>query len=274
MKKLIVRHLWWFTFVVAVTLLVFHSLELGNVRVDTTSVILLVIILLSPFASAIRRVKIGEFEAEIDPKEVRKVTDEVVAELSSSPTEVERFPEIYTAMSDIADLVASDPVLALAKLRIELEKVITKLYRLAQLGGKRGRARPLGQLVAELGRRELLPLSLTGPITEVLSVCNRAVHGEDIRQQDAEAIVDAGNSLLERLYWHAKEFSLEPTEQVNIDQGSLAEYMTQKYSLTTVIPYVENPVQNVRIVTQEGLNEFLEGYREFAEFIVDITKIE
>jgi len=108
----------------------------------------------------------------------------------------------------------------------------------------------------------------------VLSICNRAVHGEDIRPQDAEAIVDAGNSLLERLYWHAREYLLEPTEQIGINRESLSQYENAKYKLTTIIPYVENPVQNVRIVTQEGLNEFLEGYHEFAEFIVDIKKIE
>jgi len=274
MKKFLVGHLWWLTFLLALILLVLHSLGLDDVQVDTTSVILLVIILLSPFASAIRKIKIGDFEAEIDPKEVKRITDEVVTELGTSPTEGEQPPEVYSAMSDIADLVSSDPVLALAKLRIELEKVITKLDRLANPQSERSRSRPLGQLVGEMVRKELLPGSLAAPITEVLSVCNRAVHGEDIRRQDAEAVVDAGNSLLERLYWHAKEYSLELTEQVSIGQASVKNYEQAKYKITTIIPYVENPVQNVRIVSQEGLDEFLEGYREFGEFVVDITKIE
>jgi len=162
MKNFIAKHLWWFTLILAVALLTLHTLKLDDVRVDTTSVILLAIILLSPFASAIRRVKIGDFEAEIDPKEVKKITNEVATELESSPIEGEQPPEIYTTMSNIVDLVSSDPVLALAKLRIELEKVITKLYRLAQLGSEQGRARPLGQIVNELGRKELLPTALTG----------------------------------------------------------------------------------------------------------------
>jgi len=49
--------------------------------------------------------------------------------------------------------------------------------------------------------------------------------------------------------------------------------MTAKYQVTTVIPLVDNPKKCVRILTQEGLNEYLDGYNEFAEFIIDIKKV-
>ena len=41
------------------------------------------------------------------------------------------------------------------------------------------------------------------------------------------------------------------------------------------ISHVEDPpVQNVRILNQEGLDSFFEGYDQFAEFVVDLRRIE
>lgn len=54
----------------------------------------------------------------------------------------------------------------------------------------------------------------------------------------------------------------------------LARIGVLKYQVITVIPLVENPVRNVRILDQEGLDVFLEGYDEYGEFLISIEKIE
>lgn len=66
----------------------------------------------------------------------------------------------------------------------------------------------------------------------------------------------------------------DPVESKVISRGDVESYEDATYRLTTVIPLVENPVCNVYIVNQEILDNFLEGYDEYAEFIVSIEKLE
>lgn len=75
MRGFVLRNLWWMTSLLAFLLLVIHSLPGQKVIVDSTSVILVLIVFLSPFVSAVRKIKFGEFEAEIDPKEVQRIRD-------------------------------------------------------------------------------------------------------------------------------------------------------------------------------------------------------
>jgi len=43
--------------------------------------------------------------------------------------------------------------------------------------------------------------------------------------------------------------------------------------VVTVIPYVDKPVKITRVVKQEALDQLLEGYEEYGEFIVEVSKI-
>lgn len=94
----------------------------------------------------------------------------------------------------------SDLVLALVKLGIEREKVVARLHnRTREESGRRPLS--LGKMIHDLTRQEILPAGLSGPIREVVSICNRAAHGEEIRDSDSTAVLHVGTSLLERLYW-------------------------------------------------------------------------
>lgn len=276
MRKLVLRNLWWMTLLLALALLVIHSLPGQKVVVDSTSVVLVLVIFISPLLSAIRRIKFGEFEAEIDPKEIRRIKDEVESQLADTPPHPRTLPEaqIESTVTDIRELAESDPVIALAKLRIEVEKVISKLYRRTQPQKRSLSPTSLARMVQTLTNQELLPSNISSPIREVIMICNRAVHGELIRERDANAILDVGTSLLEQLFSLSREYVLKPAESHTISSVEVEDYNRARYRLTTVIPYVENPVRNVRIVDQEELDAFLEGYHEYAEFIVDITKEE
>jgi len=273
MRKFVIRHLWWVTALLAFGMLIIHSLPYVKITVDNTSIILLIIIFLSPFISAIKKIKLGDFEAEIDPKEIQRIKENIETKLPDSEEPQEKPPEIENTVSSIIQLVETDPVIALAKLRIELEKVITRLYRKTQQKTEQGRPVSLGRMVYQLANQELISQGIAGPIREIIAICNRAVHGEDIRERDAKAIVDIGTSLLKSLYWHSREHLLKPLETQTIGHDELNELSNAKYRLTTVIPYVENPVRNTRVVDQEALDDFLEGYEEYAEFIVAITKL-
>lgn len=175
----------------------------------------------------------------------------------------------------IQDLVKDDPVLALAKIRIEIEKLITKLHVSLDLKSNFNRHTPLARMIVDLNRQEILSSEISHALREVLAICNRAVHGEEIRKQDAEIIVKTGTELLEFLYSEVPLLITSVTKsEENISEQERDDYMTAKYQITSIIPLVETPKKCVRILTQEGLNEYLDGYNEFAEFIIDIKKVE
>jgi hypothetical protein len=51
-------------------------------------------------------------------------------------------------------------------------------------------------------------------------------------------------------------------------------YMSSKYRVTTIIPFKENSVMNVYLFTREEFNDFLDGYDQYAEFLVSVEQAE
>jgi hypothetical protein len=272
MKKFLVSHIWWITLLLALAMLVAHTVSFDAIEVDNISIILLIVILLSPFTTAITKIKIGEFEAEVNPEEVRKIKEEVASRVKETDKTTE-IPGIENTIGNISDLVRSDPVLALAKLRIELEKVLGKLYRITHNDKRRKRPLSAGQLAYRLANAGVLPPDIAGPTREVILICNRAIHGEDIRQQDAKSVVESGAVLLREISFAVQEYVLEPIESTQIDQATVDEFRNARYRVTTMVPLVDTPHKNTRIVDQQGLDELLEGYNEYAEFIVEVTRL-
>lgn len=224
---------------------------------------------------AIKKIKFGEFEAEIDPKEVRRVKEDVEAKIAQEETREPPSPAIR-ATEAIAALAEDDPVLALAKLRIEIEKVVSRLHgRIAQ---RKDPKRPpsLGRMILDLARSDFLSPDIGHPLREIVSICNRAVHGEEIRSQDVESIIDTGAYLLEMLHRQSKSLALgDELKSRLIDPSVVEEYLHARYRLTTLIPYSEDsPVENVRILDQDGLDAFFEGYEVFAEFVIDLRRVD
>ncbi|MDM8546809.1 hypothetical protein QUF61_09980 [Candidatus Venteria ishoeyi] len=273
MKKFILQNLWWVTFLLAITLLGMHSFKFTAISVDSTSILLLIIILISPFIASIRKIKYGDFEAEIDPKEVQKIKSDIEKISESKDDEEESRPEIYAATDSIRELAESDPVIALAKIRIELEKVLKKLVRVSGIEIKRP---TIGMLVRSLSSHEIVSPNMGKSLSEVISICNRAIHGEAISEDSANTIVSLGIDLLEDIYWSVQEQITSGTivsEEVISNAESDSYYDNKHYRLITVIPLVENPKKIIRELTQEQLDELLEGYHEYAEFIVELVEI-
>jgi hypothetical protein len=272
MKKFIVNHVWWITLLLGLGMLLAHTFSFNKITVDNTSIILLLVIFLSPFISAITKIKYGEFEAEIDPKEVQKIKDDVSAQVASidEPT---KNSEIEKTVDSISGLVDSDPILALAKLRIELEKVINNLYRMTLKGKDSDRFISPTQLIRKLWSAQILPRDIADTTREVISVCNRAIHGEDIRKQDAASVVESGVSLLIKLSFYGSRYILEPIETSPIDKSTLDEYRDAKYRVTSIVPLTETPYKTVRVLDQEGIDELLEGYNNYGEFIIEVARI-
>lgn len=274
MKIFLLKNLWWVSFGIALILLADHSFKTGYLNVDSTSILLLVVMLGSPFITAIKKIKFGDFEAEIDIEEIRKIKSEAEKTLSETQEDREDVPEIYATSDAIRSLAETDPVIALAKIRIELEKVLGQLSRFSSI---KATGVSLGALINKLANQEVLRPDVGKSLREVIAVCNRAIHGEAISTEGAKTIIDVGVELLEELYWLARTQATEGAivdEQIITSEEADAYCHKKRYRLTSVIPYVENPKKIVREVTQEQLDEILDNYREYAEFIVDLSEIQ
>ena len=273
-RSLIVNHLWWLVLVIAVALLTAHSLGLRQIVVDNTSLVLLVLVLISPFVAAIKKIKIGEFEAEIDPEEVKRIAQQVEESLPDASPQPTGTPETGMAAAAISNLAASDPVVALAKLRIELESRLRRLLVNADPNISQLRPSPLPSVIKRLTVRELFPAEFGAALRDVIAICNRAIHGEDIRDVDARQIVNTGIELLEALERIVRDYgTTHPVETSVIDAEERDAFRNGRYRLTTVVPLVDEPRRHVYVLTQDELDSFFDGYTEFAEFIVALERI-
>ena len=272
-RRFLLHNISWIVFSITLALLVSHMVGWTQFTVDSTTLLLLALLLVSPFIEHLRKIKVGEFEAEIAPSEVEKVKSEVSKRLGPGEFQEPITPKARSLGESLLDLLDGDYVLALAKLRIELERALTRLYFLTTPSARR-HVVGLNHLVSELVRSGILPTQLSGPLREVISLCNRAIHGEYVRPADARGIVDIGIRILEEIDSILEEFIIKPAETQPLSPADVSAYMGAQYRVMTVVPLVENPVLNVRILDQEGLNTLLEGYNEYAEFLVGIEKVE
>lgn len=258
---------------VALLLLVSHTFQMIKLSVDSTSILLLALMLVSPFMAAIKKIKFGDFEAEIDAKEVRRIKEQTEAALEPKVLQTERIPEIHITVQDIRELAKSDVVLALAKLRIELEKVLKRIASAVKDSMHEEEPKSLGLTVQRLMNQEIIAPDMARSLREVIAICNRAVHGESITESDASVIINVGTDLLEGLYWQVKDIiSGRIISEEVIDSSEVERYYKKNYQLTTIIPLVVDPKRVVREVSQDQLEDYLDGYYEFAEFIVDLRE--
>lgn len=269
MKK-IKKHIPIIIFLIVLVLFILYLFNASFVRIDNTTLLLLVLLLLAPFSESLRKIKFGEFEAEIEPSEVKKIEKEV------NEIEKEENKGVSGDKNNIIDemyaILENDHILALAKLRMELEKILNKIVftKEKSLNVRRGQFAQLRYIE----KNNLLDKKYIAPIKDVLSICNRAIHGEDVSKRTAENIVEIGSNLLNQLQFEFSSLLIKPTNSEQILPKRRDEYMNTQYKVKTVIPYTENPVKNEYIFTQEELDNFLDNYNEFAEFLVEIKQLE
>ncbi|MEI6832024.1 MAG: hypothetical protein WCK61_04910 [Candidatus Omnitrophota bacterium] len=95
-----------------------------------------------------------------------------------------------------------DPKLALAGLRIEIEKRLTEI---AESNGVKLEKVGIGQLLRILGERELLSREQRFVLADMVGLLNAAVHGGDIDGRAAEWALDVGPRLLNALETKTKK---------------------------------------------------------------------
>lgn len=108
-------------------------------------------------------------------------------------TDVDAAAEPKYSFQLIAD---EDPNLALAGLRIELER---RLREMAEYAGIGIRNQGLGRLMRELHKKELLTKQQVSVLSDMVGLLNAAVHAENLEPRAAEWAMETGPRLLESL---------------------------------------------------------------------------
>lgn len=124
--------------------------------------------------------------AELEKAEKKAVSSGLI-ELAAPP------PALKSAAPE---LVTSDPNLALASLRIEIER---RLRRIAQRNGVPERRVGVSGLVRELSRRDLLNSQQLATLNDLLPSLNSAVHGAQVDPRASEWAATIGPQILAAL---------------------------------------------------------------------------
>jgi hypothetical protein len=98
-----------------------------------------------------------------------------------------------------SQLVGIDNALALARLRMDIER---ELRRIAHESHIDVSTRPAGAIsfARELARKGIIPTTLLTPVQEVVTICSRAIHGQDdVPNELALSVLRVGGQLLEEL---------------------------------------------------------------------------
>jgi hypothetical protein len=184
-------------------LLVLHTAKWDAVDVNTTSLGLLALLLIVPLAPYVTKLKAAGLEAEIGPRDARKLQKQA-ANLPSASSTSSTYP---SDAPTIVELIDRDPALGLARLRMDLEQELRRLWESAEIPRHGQRATeirgrqyvPPTGMARDLMRADILGRDVAEPLSSVLDLANRAIHGEYVPSEVASDIAGVGIRVLEAL---------------------------------------------------------------------------
>ena len=131
----------------------------------------------------------------------------------------------------------------------------------------------LERLTRELEERGVLSYAIAASIRDVIPLANRAAHGEFVRPEHASDLARLGIRILEELRSVYLDVGVKPTVKFAISTHERDQLDRARYRVTTVIPLVDDPQVCQYELDQQGLDELLDGYSEYAEFVVSVDPI-
>lgn len=253
--------------ILLIALLLLHGLLDKYFKIDNTTILLILLFILFPYIPLIKKIKFGDFEAEITHEDVKNIENKI----KQIPKKEEKVIESKKS-EDLQTLAKTDPTLAMAKVRIEIEK---KVRSLGEIYLKKSfNYSNLHVLVLELRKNGFIGNTLESLLQDVISVANRAIHGESIEKKDAERVIDYAGRVIEELDNVVIDHALKSESKKIITPRVVESHMQSEYILKTIIPNVKKPEMRIYRLNQTELDAFLTGYDEYAEFIISLEKSE
>ncbi len=91
------------------------------------------------------------------------------------------------ALDNARKLLDSDPVLALAALRIEIEKSLKVISKKLDLPIKEKRS--ITEIIVNLNKKEIFSYEQVLVLRKIIQMCNKAIHGAVISKSEAKEII-------------------------------------------------------------------------------------
>jgi hypothetical protein len=171
----------------ALTVALLHVL-FPRLAIDAVALVLIVVAVVPWLAPLFKSVQIpGGWKVEFQDLQAVAAKAGDAGLLSPAPAE----PEEEYAFQSVAQ---RDPNLALAGLRIELEK---RLVRLAEAHDIGTAMQGMGRLLGELARRGILSEDEESVLSDLVHLLNAAVHGASVDPRATEWAMDVGPQLIQ-----------------------------------------------------------------------------
>lgn len=260
----------WLSFLIIVALVFVHGVRPEIFLLDTTSMLLLLLLAIPLLAPFLKKAKWfgAEFEfkqeirkaqklvekSEAQAKQKRGVATVTAAVMAGEATvtgahgpelpspgrhigleekgsseetvalkiEVERPVETFSTSTARA-LLSEDPNIALAALRIEMERVLTcAVYALVSQGGRPKGILSIADSAIILNAQGLISVEQKGAILTITKMCNKAVHGAIVVPAEAEEILDLADRL-NNSFPFGYSLKISPNDRYK-EQGLLCEW--------------------------------------------------
>jgi hypothetical protein len=187
----------WLTLALVITLIVVHGFWPDVFAVDAITIVLLFILCIPLVAQYLRKAKFpgAEFEFKDEIRETERLVKLSIEQAEESSVAGERkiLPFETFKLSGVRELLDSDPVLALASLRIEIERKLNLFVELFSLG--KPNRWPISRLIEAIKKRDLLSVEQVTALQKIVNMCNRAVHGSLISVEEAKEIIGLAEDL-------------------------------------------------------------------------------
>ena len=187
----------WIAFITGIALIIARGFWSDSFEVDAFSVVILFILFIPFVAQYLRKAKFpgAEFVFKDEILETEKLVQLSVEQAEKSVTTGVKKPLPFETfkLSVAKDIFNSDHVLALAALRIEIEKKLNLLIKTLKLNTRDSLS--VSGLIKIIENRALLSPEQVGALHKIIDMCNKAIHGSDISKTEARKIIDLAEEL-------------------------------------------------------------------------------
>lgn len=189
--------MYWLLVIVGIVLIAVHGFLPSMFKINNITILIFFILFLPFVAQYLRKAKFpgAEFEFKDEILETERLVKQSVerAKKADNSGEAKILPFETFKLSAVRKLLNSDPVLALAALRIEIEKKLSLLGEFLGLPAKDKFSIP--RLIEVITKRELLSFEQITALRKIVNMCNKAIHGCLVSKQEAGEIIDLAEEL-------------------------------------------------------------------------------
>jgi len=187
---------WAIITIIGIALIIVHGLWSDIFKVDYFTLIIFLILSIPFLSQFLKRAKVpgAEFEFREEIESTKKVVQQSV-EKAKSKTEGKSKPLPFETfnLQMVKKLLDSDHVLALASLRIEIERKLRLALKSFKLPIRTRDA--LSDIIEALMKEGVLSSEQVTALRKIIDMCNKAIHGYYVSEDEAREIIHLTDDL-------------------------------------------------------------------------------